>query len=198
MLSYPWPSNQENPFDWGGPSRDGTVGERIKAMLCNTYAYQRLPTSEIANKALKTLQAFPIPREFPWAIPDKVAVIYNMAFGPQKCKDVEGFPNAKRDGLSCPLVVAPGESSSATSSATYVADPPTQYMTSTWTGFETATGSESTPPGAFVTASLTETIVDSSTSSLEISTVFVTQTVSITSGTEFTTTWTEPPVRTST
>lgn len=213
MLSYPWPSEKESPFYFGGPPRDGTVGERIKTMICNTYAYQRLPTSEIANKALAILRAFPVPRDFPWAIPDKVAVIYNMAFGPQKCKDIEGFPSAKRDGLSCPL--GPGEGGSSPSSVTYVADPPTQYLSSDWTGFPTASGSASTPPGVFITASFTETIIVSattdtsggttstetivlSTSALEISIVYVTQTVAtITSGTEYTTTWTLPPIRTS-
>lgn len=159
MLSYPWPSPKESPFYFGAPPRDGSVGDRVKTMLCNTYAYQRLPHSEIANKALAILQAFPIPRAFPWAIPDKVAVIYNMAFGPQKCKDVEGFPNVKRDGLSCPL--APGESSSSSSasSTAYLTDAPTQYLPSTWTGFETATGDLSTPSGVFITASFTETII---------------------------------------
>ncbi|KAJ4421908.1 hypothetical protein N0V82_003405 [Gnomoniopsis sp. IMI 355080] len=150
MESYPWPSDKENPFSFTGSG--GSVASRIKAMICNTYAYQRLPASEIVNKALDMLQKFPVPRKFPWAIPDKVDVIYNMAFGPQKCKDVEGFPNVKRDGLSCPLPLG----GSSPSSASYVTDTPT-YLASTWSGFSSATGSESTPDGVFITASFTMT-----------------------------------------
>lgn len=150
MTSYPWPSDKENPFNFAGSG--GSVASRVKAMICNTYAYQRLPASEIVNKALNMLQKFPVPRQFPWAIPEKVDVIYNMAFGPQKCKDVEGFPNVKRDGLSCPL--APGGGSQ--SSGPYVTDTPT-YLPTTWTGFTSATGSESTPDGVFITASFTMT-----------------------------------------
>lgn len=149
MESYPWPSEKENPFSFIGA---GSVALRAKAMICNAYAYQRLPASEIVNKALDMLQKFPVPRRFPWAIPDKVDVIYNMAFGPQKCKDVEGFPNVKRDGLSCPLPPGGG----TPSSVSYVTESPT-YLPTTWTGFSTATGSESTPDGVFITATFTET-----------------------------------------
>lgn len=174
MTSYPWPSEKENPFSFTGSG--GSVATRVKAMICNTYAYQRLPASEIVNKALATLQQFPVPRKFPWSIPDKVDVIYNMAFGPQKCKDVEGFPNVKRDGVSCSL--APG--SSDPSSVSYVTDTPT-YLPTSWTSFSTATGSESTPDGVFVTASFT--VTDTQTTTLP------TTTVPATTSTEWDTAW---------
>lgn len=197
MTSYPWPSPEENPFSFIVPG--ATVGTRIKTLLCNTYAYQRLPASELANKAPATLQAFPKPRSFPWAIPDTVAVIYNMAFGAQKCKDVAGFPNVKRDGLACPL--APEGGSGSGSSVVYVSDAPSGYLPSTWTGFKTATGVVSTPPGVFVTASFTEVITmttsDASASGVEVVTVWETSVVStLSSGVEYTTTYTEGPTST--
>lgn len=182
MTSYPWPSEKENPFSFTGSG--GSVSTRVKAMICNTYAYQRLPASELVNKALATLQQFPVPRKFPWAIPAKVDVIYNMVFGPQKCKDVEGFPNVKRDGLSCPLAPGSGQDSGDgsgdSSSVSYVTDTPT-YLPTTGTDFSTATGKESTPDGVFVTASFTLTDIQTTT--------LPTTTVPATTSTEWETAW---------
>lgn len=143
LLSYPWPSTAENPFAFvGAPPGGGSVGRRMKTMLADTYAYQRLPRGEIANRAMGTLQSFRPPRAFPWAIPDRVDVIYNMAFGDQRCKNVPGFPNVKRDD-TCPLSGDEGGTPTAASTASYVTDEPT-YESKSWTGFSTATGSSST------------------------------------------------------
>lgn len=181
MLMYPWGDPTSNPVKFN--SRDGSVGTRMKTMLCNTYAYQRLPKSEIINQALKTLQAFPKPRTFPWAVPDKVSVIYNMIFGAQKCKDVAGFPNVKRDGDVCPL--PPGGPD--TSSVSYVSNAPTQFTDVTYTGYNTWPYSISTPPGVFITASftLTETFMTTTTVTPSLSSGGV---VTVTSVVEATTT----------
>lgn len=160
LLSYPWPSTAENPFTFvGAPPGGGSVGRRMKTMLADIYAYQRLPRNEIANQAMKTLQSFKPPRPFPWTIPDRVDVIYNMAFGNQKCKNVAGFPNVKRD--TCSLSGDGGTTTSA-STASYVTNEPT-YESKAWTGFSTATGSASTPSG-----------LDSSSGSSDSSTSMVT------------------------
>lgn len=140
MFSYPWGSSDENPFAFARSG--GSVGMRAKDMIAGYYAYQRLPQSEITNQALKTLRSFEPPRGFPWAVPDKVDVIYNMAFGSQKCRVVEGFPNVKaRDGVC----LMPGGSSSTSSdvSVSYETASPT-YESDTWTGFVTATGNSTT------------------------------------------------------
>lgn len=82
-MSYPWPQGK-NPFD---PDLEGlTVGFRMKMMLANVYAYQRLGHDDIVNQALKNVETFP------WEVPDWVPVIYNNVFGDQRCKSVEGFP----------------------------------------------------------------------------------------------------------
>ncbi|KAL1880651.1 hypothetical protein Daus18300_001262 [Diaporthe australafricana] len=83
LLSYPWPQGQ-NPFD---PDLEGpTIGSRMKTMLANIYAYQRLGHDDIVNQALKNVGTFP------WEVPDWVPVVYNNVFGDQRCKSVEGFP----------------------------------------------------------------------------------------------------------
>lgn len=52
MLAYPWPAGQ-NPFD---ASLDTpTVGRRMKPLLADVYAYQRLPRDRIVNQALRFL-----------------------------------------------------------------------------------------------------------------------------------------------
>lgn len=168
MFSYPWGSDDVNPFAFANRHGGGTVGSRAKDMIAGYYAYQRLPQEKLVNQALKTLQKFKPPREFPWAIPDHADVIYNsklstqslsvhlvihvsyasyanhsttVAFGSQKCKAVEGFPNVKRDAV-CPASPN-GGGSGTSSSVSYVTSSPT-YEPSGWTGFATATGNSTT------------------------------------------------------
>ncbi|KAJ0109318.1 hypothetical protein J7T55_009650 [Diaporthe amygdali] len=94
LLSYPWPKD-ENPFD--PERRHPSIGFRMKTMLANVYAYQRLDHSEIVDEALGNIPAFP------WDIPSYVPVIYNNVFGDQRCKDVDGFPNPPHGvGVACP------------------------------------------------------------------------------------------------
>jgi hypothetical protein len=134
MLSYPWPAGQ-NPFSLGG---DVSVGRRMKTMLADTYAYQRLPRDKLIAQSLENIKRGNQDHEFPYEVPARVNVAYNMAYGPQKCKEVEGFPNLKRDGDSCPTPGSGGADGESTGSIFYTGEP--TYMSSGWSGFSTATG----------------------------------------------------------
>ncbi|POS79147.1 hypothetical protein DHEL01_v202472 [Diaporthe helianthi] len=165
MLSYPWPENQ-NPFAAtleGG----GSVGRRMKTMLADTYAYQRLPRDKLVAQALEQIQKRG-KEEFPWEVPARVNVAYNMAYGHQKCKKVEGFPNLKRDADSCPVPGSGGADGEATGSIFYTGNP--IYMPTDWTGFSTATGSIVSPtqPTADPSTFMTSTTPSSDTTSSSI------------------------------
>ncbi|KAJ0124773.1 hypothetical protein J7T55_006114 [Diaporthe amygdali] len=139
MLSYPWPE-KKNPF----ASKDGpSVGRRVKTMLADTYAYQRLPRDRLIGESMQNIIKNNPNHQFPWEVPAKVNVAYNMAYGDQKCKIVDGFPNLKRDGASCPVPGSGGADGESTGTIFYTDEP--TYMPSDWSGFSSATGSIYTP-----------------------------------------------------
>lgn len=151
MLSYPWPTGQ-NPFDKN--VKEPTVGRRMKVMLADVYAYQRLPRDRLENQAIRFIQRNNPTHSFPYPMPAKVNVAYNMAYGDQKCKAVDNFP----DGIkarnffaqyaeSCAIPDTPGSGGGGdgmTTGSVFYTDGPT-YMSDTWTGFSTANGSVDTP-----------------------------------------------------
>lgn len=139
MLSYPWPEGQ-NPFSPGGSP---SIGRRMKTMLADTYAYQRLPRDKLIDESLRQIKENNQDHVFPWEVPPMINVAYNMAYGDQRCKIVEGFPNLRHDGGSCPVPGSGGADGELTGSI-FFTDRPT-YMPSDWSGFSTATGSIYTP-----------------------------------------------------
>lgn len=165
MLAYEWPEGQ-NPFD--SDRETPTVGRRMKTMLADVYAYQRLPRHRIVNEALRYIHRKHPGRGFPSRVPPKVPVAYNMAYGDQKCKAVDDFPTGirgrQRDifaeyGETCAVPDAPGSGGGGdgmTTGTFFATDQPT-YMPATWTGFSSATGSlwMPTDPGFEVTCATT-------------------------------------------
>lgn len=151
MLAYPWPAGQ-NPFDKNvnGP----TIGRRMKILLADVYAYQRVPRDRLANQAIRYIQKNKPDHNFPYPIPAKVNVAYNMAYGDQKCKAVDSFPVGikARDFFAqyseyCAIPDTPGSGGGGdgmTTGTVFYTDEPT-YMPETWTGFSTANGSVELP-----------------------------------------------------
>lgn len=112
------------------------------------YAYQRLPRDELVNQALERIRETYKDRNFPYEVPAKVNVAYNMAYGDQKCKSVDNFPTGIRArnffaeyAESCPIPDSPGSGGGGdgmTTGSVFYTDAPT-YMPDTWKGFSRPT-----------------------------------------------------------